>query len=103
MREPVDSSNPADSFSRTLAEWRVTPPRNPAFRAQVQSRRVAGAQPWSAYARRHAALVAGAVAVALAAGAFAGQGRAHARAAAESARLATAYVEGLDARTMAMR
>lgn len=59
--------------------------------------------PWAAYARRHAPALLGAVALAMVAGGFFGRERARARAAAESASLATAYVQQLDARSMNMR
>jgi len=101
----MSSFPPSHPLSRALADWRVAPRRNPQFRALVQAR-LAGAGgelPWSAYARRHLAGVAGALAIALVVGALGGQEIARARAAAQSARLATTYVQGLDARAMAQR
>jgi hypothetical protein len=53
--------------------------------------------------RGHIAVVAGAVAVALVGGAGGGRSQARALAAAESARLASAYVQGMDARAIVMR
>ncbi len=101
----MDERNPTDPLSRALAGWRVAPQRNPQFRARVQARLAVGDAelPWSTYARRHLAGVAGALAIALVLGALGGQEIAQARAAAQSARLATTYVQGLDARAMAQR
>ncbi len=103
----MDAPNPTDPLSRALADWRVAPRRTAEFRALVQARLAGGGATgelsWTAYARRHIAGVAGALALALALGAFGGQEIARARAAAQSARLATAYVQGLDARAMTMR
>lgn len=102
----MEPPNPPDSLSRALAGWRVAPRRNPRFRALVQARLHGGEAaelPWTAYARRHFAGVAGALALALALGAIGGQEIARARAAAQSARLATVYVQGLDARVMTLR
>lgn len=101
----MSSIPPSDPLSRTLADWRVTPPRNPQFRARVQARLAGfGAElPWSAYARRHLAGVTGALAIALVLGALGGQEIARARAAAHRAQLATVYVQGLDARVMTLR
>jgi hypothetical protein len=88
-----------DPLRRTLAAWRVQPPAEPNFRAEVWRRIEAGPVPWASYARRHLPGVTAVLLVAVAAGAVGGQERARARAAADSARLAAAYVEGLDARS----
>jgi hypothetical protein len=101
----MDSPQPEDSLSRTLSEWQVAPQRDPRFRTEVWRRIQAGggaSLPWAAYARGHAAVVAGALAVAVVAGALAGRGQAHARVVADSARMASAYVQALDARSMEM-
>ncbi len=100
----MDSTPTPDPLSRMLASWRVAAPRDPHFRTAVWSRigESAGAQPWAVYARRHAAAVGGALTLAIAVGALGGHGWARAQVAAESARLATAYVQGLDARAMPM-
>ena len=58
---------------------------------------------WSGYLRGHAAAVAGALALAVVLGAVGGRSQARALAAAESARLASAYVQGMDARAIVMR
>ena len=101
----MNASDPSDPLSRVLAGWRVVAPRDPNFRAHVRARLEARAvaPPWTEYARRHAAAVGGALALAVTLGALTGHERARARVAAESARLASAYVEGLDARSMPMR
>ncbi len=101
----MDPSLTPDSLSRTLASWRVAAPRHPRFRTAVWERIGAGSRalPWAAYARRHVAMVGGALVLALVAGAFTGQDRARSRVAAESARMAAAYVQGLDARSMPVR
>jgi len=95
--EPADTS---DTLDRVLNDWRVAPARNPQFRAEVWARIGAGAQPWSVYARRHGAMVAGALALAVVVGAVTGRERARAQTAADRAQLASAYVQGLDARSM---
>jgi hypothetical protein len=56
------------------------------------------ALPWGDFLRQHAAWVGGALAVAIISGAVFGHGRARSQVVAERARLAAAYVEGLDAR-----
>ena len=101
----MDPRSSPDSLSCALAAWRVDPRRNPQFRAEVWARlRSPGtALSWGAYARRHAPAVLGAVALAVLAGGFFGREQARARAASESASLAAAYVQGLDARAMTMR
>jgi hypothetical protein len=101
----MDSPKKPDSLSRALASWRLDAPRNPRFRADVWARIRSGntALPWVIYLRQHAAPFAGALAIAIALGALGGRERARARVAAESARLAATYVQGLDARSMVMR
>src|SRR5690349_20279316 len=98
----MDTPEFPPSLSRALADWRVTPSRNPQFRAAIRERigPKGAAMSWQAYARRHGAALAGAVTLALVTGALLGRERAKARTAAESARLAAAYVQALDARSM---
>ena len=99
----MDSPKEIDSLSTTLAAWRVAAPRHPQFRQQVWARLGDGGPvPWPVFARQHFAMVGGALALALAVGAFTGHERARSRVAAESARMAAAYVQGLDARLMPM-
>ena len=100
----MNPTPPPDPFSRVLREWRVAPRRDPQFRPRVWQRIAAAGSPlsWPLYVRRHAQAVAGVLALALALGAFTGRERAQTRVAAARAQLATAYVQGLDARTMRM-
>lgn len=90
----------SDSLPSVLASWRLQVRRDPDFRAAVRARIAAGpeALPWVGFVRQHAAWVGGALAVAVVAGALSGHGRARSEVAAERARLAAAYVDGLDAR-----
>ena len=92
------------SFEKLLAEWQVAPVRDPQFRDQVWDR-IAGRSArvnWSSYWRGHAVAMTVAFAAASVLGAVTGREKALARAEAETGRLATAYVRGLDARTMRM-
>lgn len=93
-----------DGLSRTLADWRVTPSRDPQFRAAVWGRieGLRGAPTWSGYLRGHAALVAGALALAVIAGGWLGRGEARSRVAAERTAMVVEYVQSLDARAMRM-
>ena len=68
--------------------------------------RIGGAkktESWPGYLRGHVAAVAGALVLAVVLGAVGGRSQARALAAAESARLASAYVQGMDARAIVMR
>lgn len=100
----MKSTETNDSLTRTLAEWRVTPRREPQFRAAVWARIEAarGTMTWPGYARAHAAVLAGALAVAVVAGGWVGTGRAQARVAADRTEIVNAYVQSLDARLMTM-
>lgn len=95
------SSSP-DPLPPLLAIWRVEPASDPGFRRAVRERLQAGSASatWAAFARRRAAVVGGALAVALVGGALGGHGSARARVDEDRARLASAYVAGLDARLM---
>ena len=93
-----------DPLPRVLKDWRMAPPRTPQFRAEVWAR-IASAgkrESWAGYLRGHTAAVAGALALAVVAGAVGGRMQARSLAAEESERLASAYVQGLDARAMKM-
>ena len=87
-----------------LKAWRVVPAGAPQFRAEVWVRigRAGKPESWPGYLRGHTAAVAGALALAVVLGAVGGRSQARARAAAESERLASAYVQSLDARGMTM-
>ena len=97
-------NSPRDSLDELLAAWRVQPRRDPQFRARVWAKVQAARSPasWPGYVRGHAVAIGGALALALMFGAMGGRSQARARAAAESERLASAYVEALDARNMRM-
>jgi hypothetical protein len=100
------SSPPDDPLSRVLADWRVTPRRNPQFRREVRARLAPGGTAvdgsWISYARAHVATVTALLALAVVVGAIGGHERARARLEAESGQIATAYVQSLDARAMQM-
>ena len=98
----MNSSNPNETLSRALAVWRLTPPRNPRFRAEVWSRLEAGqrAPTWTGYVRAHGAIVAGALMLAVVLGAWTGRMQAHERDANARAALVANYVHGLAARWM---
>lgn len=97
-------NSPKDSLGNLLSAWRMRPRRDPQFRAQVQARIAAArtGDSWAGYLRGHAAPVAGALALAVLLGALGGRTQARARVAADSDRLATSYVQALDARSMRM-
>ena len=97
--------NPAESESTlhsALAGWRVTPRRNPNFRADVWARieRERRAPTWTGYVRAHGALIAAALVMAVVVGAWSGREQAKAREARAQAALVADYVHGLDARWM---
>lgn len=102
----MDSFKSEEPLSQALGAWQVKPARHPQFRAVVWARMTrtgnVATQPWSLYARKHLAAVAGTFVLALALGAWVGREQAHARVAADSRRMAEAYVQGLDARAMHM-
>jgi hypothetical protein len=97
-------NSPKDSLDQVLSAWRVRPRRDEQFRTQVWARIAAGrpAESWTGYLRGHAGAVAGVLALAVVLGAIGGRSQARARVAAESDRLATTYVQALDARSMRM-
>ncbi len=97
-------NSPRDSLDELLGAWRVRPSRDPQFRARVRERLRAAPTPasWSGYVRGHAGVIAAVMAVAVVLGAVGGRSQARAHVAADSDRLASAYVQALDARTMRM-
>lgn len=97
-------NTPQDPLGSDLANWRVQPRRDPAFRQSVWARLEAARRSptWPAYARAHATVVATVLVLALGLGAMAGREQARARVAADSRALADAYVQSLDARSMRM-
>lgn len=91
-------------LSRVLKDWRLSPGRAPQFRADVWARigDEEKTESWGGFLRGHTAAVAVAVALAVVLGGLGGRSQARALAATQSARLASAYVQGLDARAMKM-
>lgn len=100
----MNSPEKDEALSSALRDWRLDPPRDPQFRAAVWARIEASRRglPWLGYARAHATMLVGALAVALAVGGWVGREQARARVAADRAQIASAYVQALDARAMAM-
>jgi hypothetical protein len=98
----MNTHNTPDSLPSTLAQWRIAVPRTPEFRARVWARIGVSSPGWATYARSHLATVTAAFVLAIAVGAFTGREQAQARRASDSARLATAYVQSMDARLMQM-
>lgn len=97
MKTPED-----EKLSQLLAGWNVSPRRDPQFRAAVQARLERGArrESWPAFARTHAAFVAGALAAAIVLGGWAGRDQAKERVDHDRAEIAAAYVQSYDARAM---
>lgn len=101
MKPNMPSPDSDVSLSRTLADWRVEPRRDPGFRAAVRARLAApGGLSWGEYLRRHTLPVAAACGLSLLTGGWLGQKQARARAAADREQLAESYVRSLDARTL---
>lgn len=100
--ELMSASKPDESLSRTLADWRVTPPRDPQFRTTVWARIEAArrAPSWAGYVRLHAPAMAAALTIAVVLGAWIGREQARTRVEADRNEIASAYVQALDARTM---
>lgn len=100
----MNESKPEDPLSRTLADWRVTPRRDPQFRSAVHARIDAArrAPSWAGYVRLHAAPVAVALVAALVVGGWIGRSEARARVETEREAMVSSYVQALDARTMRM-
>lgn len=98
----MKSSKRDDSLSRALADWQLTPGRNPQFRPSVWARIAAARRPatWVNFARAHLGALAAAVTMALLVGGWAGREQARAAVEADRERLARAYVQSLDARAM---
>lgn len=98
----MNTPNPNDPLSRTLAEWRVTPPADPNFRPAVWQRiaRI-NRDTWAAYLRAHFAGWAAAAALAVVAAGWAGQAAAQAKLAADRERMVVSYLGAIDPRVIA--
>lgn len=98
-------SAPKSGDSPALSHWRVDPPRNPQFRAEVWARIDAAARPstWAKFARAHPGLVTSALAAAILLGAWRGRTEAREQTAADRYAIAGDYVHALDARWMRQR
>jgi hypothetical protein len=100
MKDPQSN----DRLGAAMADWQISPSRDPQFRARVWSRIEAAPRSasWPRYVQAHRAAVAGGIAIAVAVGAMSGRVQAKARAESDRSTLATNYVQALDARTMKM-
>lgn len=100
---PLMSPSPTpDPLSRTLADWRVTPTRDPRFRTRVWSRIGAAArEPWGDYVRSHLASWSAAALVAMAFAGWAGRTAAETRLKGEREAMVVAYLVDLDPRVQA--
>lgn len=80
----------------------MSPARDPQFRAKVWARIEAARQPasWPRFVRSHPAAIAAGLTLAVALGALTGREQAQSRGQAESDRIATNYVNAMDARLM---
>jgi hypothetical protein len=98
----MPSSQPNDPLSSLLAQWRVQPRRNPAFRAEIWARIEAAptSSSWAGFARAHRAMVVSAFVAALLVGGWTGREEAHQRREHDRTMLAANYVHALDARWM---
>jgi len=97
--------NPSDldsSLSRQLADWRVTPPLNPNFRAAVWQRiQSRTRETWSAYVRAHLVGWSVAAGVAVAVAGWTGRSIAQAKLEAGREKMVVSYLVDLDPRVMA--
>ncbi len=98
----MNTSDPNDPLSRTLAAWRVAPPPDPNFRAAAW-RRIARANrdTWAAYLRAHVAGWSAAAALAVVAASWAGHAAAQAKLDADRERMVVSYLGAIDPRVMA--
>ena len=93
-----------EKLGRVLADWRVAPPADAAFRPGVWARieRARREVAWAGFVRTHAVPCAALLVVALGVGAWTGRERARSAVETERAAIVKSYVSGLDARTMKM-
>jgi hypothetical protein len=98
----MNPSEPDSPLSRTLAEWRLTPPANPNFRPAVwQLIRSRGRETWSRYIRAHRVGWSVAVGLTIAAAGWTGRSIAQAKLEAGREKMVVSYLVDLDPRVMA--
>jgi len=90
----------SDFLSSTFGAWRVKPPPDPEFRAEVWRRigEAREAAPWTAFVRARVAVLATAATLTIAVSGWAGHSLARIRAEADRDALAASYIAALDAR-----
>jgi hypothetical protein len=95
-------TDPPDSLSRTLAEWRVIPKADPHFRAEVWQRiQRRSRETWVAYLRAHGVSWSVAGALAVAAAGWTGHSVAQAKLENGREKMVVSYLGNLDPRVMA--
>jgi hypothetical protein len=98
----MNSSDPNERLSATLASWRVTPPRDPHFRPAVLERiRQTARDTWSGYVRAHLVGWSAAALVAIAAAGWTGRAVAQAKMENHREQMVVAYLGNLDPRVLA--
>ncbi|MEY4202260.1 MAG: hypothetical protein RLZZ265_4000 [Verrucomicrobiota bacterium] len=98
----MNPSPPNDPFSRTLADWRVSPKSDPNFRPAVWQRiGQRSRETWAAYVRAHLAAWTVAGAVALVAASWTGHLFARAKLDSSREQMVVSYLGNLDPRVMA--
>ncbi len=94
--------SPPDSLSQALQPWKVSPPVQGAFRADVWKRiGDRTRETWGVYVRAHAAAWLVAATVVIGAAAYTGHATAQARVRADREALAVTYLVDLDPRVQA--
>lgn len=98
----MNQSDTSERLSALLAEWRVAPRPDPAFRTQVWARLSRVARPtWPSYLRSHLAGWAVAGALAVVAAGWTGHQAAQARLEAQREQMVVSYLGNLDPRVLA--
>lgn len=91
-----------DSLSRTLADWRVRPPADPAFRTAVWQRiRTRTQESWAAYVRAHRLGWSVAAVLAVTGAGWTGHAAAQARLQQQRDAMIVSYLVDLDPRVQA--
>lgn len=98
----MNSPDPHDRLSATLASWRVSPPRDPNFRPAVLERiRQTTRDTWAGYVRGHLAAWSLAALAAVSAAGWTGRAFAHAKMEDSRERMVVSYLGNLDPRVLA--